>query len=330
MGVSVSRIYRLIELIAMLQSGRDFTTAELAGELQTSRRTIFRDLNVLEMARIPYYFDKERQSYAIRDHFFLPPINLTLEEAMSLLVIGGGFRRQGQVPLMAHGAKAALKLENALPAAIRRHVGSMMSRMNVRLAPLASHKGHDSIFEQMSAAIVQHQACRIKYMSFADGREIVTLIHPMRLVFIGRAWYVIAYSRKDRALRTYKLIRIRNLHVTDKTFKPRRKLNLDDYFGQAWCMIPEGKIYKIHLHFEPKVGGNVAEVLWHPTQKIRKNADGSVEYYASVDGIGEISWWILGYGDQVKVVSPKALADRVAAIAGAMVEKYRGIGKGQK
>ena len=56
----ISRIYRLLRLITMLQGRRGYTVNELAGELEVSRRTIFRDLNMLEMARIPYYYDQQR------------------------------------------------------------------------------------------------------------------------------------------------------------------------------------------------------------------------------------------------------------------------------
>jgi len=46
------------------------------------------------------------------------------------------------------------------------------------------------------------------------------------------------------------------------------------------------------------VAGNVAEVLWHQTQRVEWNDDGSIEFHATVDGLGEITWWLLGYGSQ--------------------------------
>jgi proteasome accessory factor B len=70
------------------------------------------------------------------------------------------------------------------------------------------------------------------------------------------------------------------------------------------------------------VAGNVAEVQWHPTQRVEWNEDKSAKFYVEVDGIREIAWWILGYGDQVKVVSPPALVKRVAETARRVVAKY--------
>ena len=86
-------------------------------------------------------------------------------------------------------------------------------------------------------------------------------------------------------------------------------------------MIPEGKMYNIELRFSKKVAKNVAEVQWHSTQKNYFNGDGSLTVSFRVDGLGEISWWILGYGDQVEVVAPAVLRKKIATTAQLMVEK---------
>ena len=54
--MSTSRVYRLLRLITLLQGTKKYTAGDLAAELEVSRRTVFRDLNMLEMAHIPYYF----------------------------------------------------------------------------------------------------------------------------------------------------------------------------------------------------------------------------------------------------------------------------------
>ena len=71
--MSVSRIHRLLRLITLLQGARRYTAADLAGELEVSKRTIFRDLNMLELARIPYYFDPKTGAVARTfDHPYYP------------------------------------------------------------------------------------------------------------------------------------------------------------------------------------------------------------------------------------------------------------------
>ena len=88
-------------------------------------------------------------------------------------------------------------------------------------------------------------------------------------------------------------------------------------------MIPEGKLYNVHLHFSRQVAGNVAEVQWHRSQRVEWNDDGSAEFFATVDGLGEIGWWVLGYGDQVEVISPAPLRKRIADVAQGVLNQYR-------
>lgn len=322
MGVGISRIYRLLRVITMLQSGRGYTADELARELEVSRRTIFRDLNMLEMARIPYYFDDERECYRIQPNFFLPPVNLTLGEALAMLLLTGRLGGQTQLPLLSESARAAVKLESALPAAIRQHVGNALDRLSFCLGPVSRHEGLDEAFHQLTQAFVNRQVCRIVYISFYDRKQVSLTIHPLRLVFYGRAWYVLAYSVAHKQVRTFKLGRIRKLTVTERTFAARPEVEPSEHFDGAWGMIPEGRFHDVHVHFEPKVAGNVAEVRWHASQQVQWNDDGSIEFRARVNGLGEISWWLLGYGDQAEAIAPPELRQRVSEAAQSMARRY--------
>ncbi len=319
----ISRIHRLLRLITMLQTGRGYSANDLARELEVSRRTIFRDLNMLEMAHIPYYFDSETGGYQISRHFFLPPINLTLTEALAMLVLTGRGRSSGNLPLLSQGTKAAMKLESALPHPIREHVGSVIDRLSVSLGPVSRHEGLDAIFDQFTEAVGARRVCRIVYISFHEREQIVTNVHPLRLIFISRGWYLVGYSTKHREIRTFKVSRVRKLTVTDRTFHAPKDVDLENYLGGAWGMIPEGRVYNLHLRFTRKVAGNVAEVRWHDTQSVEWNDDGSAEFRVRVNGLGEITWWILGYGTEVEVVAPLALRRRIAKIASAVADTHR-------
>lgn len=327
--MSVSRIYRLLRVVTLLQSSRGRSADDLARELEVSRRTVFRDLNMLELAHIPYYFDPDTGGYRISRHFFLPPVSLTLPESLAILMMTSRLRSSANLPLMGQAARAAMKVESALPEGIREHVGSVLDRLQVDLGPVSRHEGLDDMFDQISAAIVQRHVCKLVYISFHEQQQIRLTVHPSRMVFVGRAWYVRAWSVRHKETRTFKLGRIRKLTVTEEVFSEPRQADDGDsdgksVFGQAWSMIPEGKIYDIRLHFDKKVAGNVAEVQWHPSQQVQWNDDGSIEFGVSVDGLGEITWWILGYGDQVEVISPPELRLRVGEVSGRMARRHLG------
>ncbi len=306
----------------MLQSNRGYTADELAEELEVSRRTVFRDLNALELAHIPYQFDAQAGGYSISQHFFLPPVNLTLTEALAVLGVTGRMRNTAHLPLAAEAARAAVKLESVLPRQIGQYVGTVLDRLSMHMAPATGHEAHEDIFNSLAQAVGERRICKLEYGSLYEGTTIETTVRPMQLVFVQRAWYVIAYSEMHKELRTFKVVRVKSLKVLKRQFTTPGELDLEEYFGDAWSMIPEGQTYQVHLHFSAKVARNVAEVQWHHSQTMHLNADGSGQFHVTVDGLGEITWWLLGYGDQVTVISPPHLAQRVTAVARSVLANY--------
>jgi predicted DNA-binding transcriptional regulator YafY len=71
------------------------------------------------------------------------------------------------------------------------------------------------------------------------------------------------------------------------------------------------------------VARNVAEINWHKTQRTKLNDDGSLEFQVTVSGLQEISWWIMGYGDQAEVLEPAKLREMIFQRAQKLVELYR-------
>lgn len=241
---------------------------------------------------------------------------------MSLLLMATQTENSGLLPWPRQAYTAALKLESALPQGVREHIGSVMEHLEVRLPAAVRTEGVDNLVEKLSDAITRRRICDLVYLSFYERKQIRETVHPLRLIFVQRAWYLLAWSVREGDIRTYKLARVKKLELNGGTFTPPPAARVDNHLGAAWSMIPEGKLHDIHLHFSDKVAGNVAEVLWHPSQQVTWREDGSLEFTARVDGLGEITWWILGYGDEVRMLGPSELALRVRDMARRMAALY--------
>ena len=88
-------------------------------------------------------------------------------------------------------------------------------------------------------------------------------------------------------------------------------------------MIPEqGPDHEVVIRFSPLVARNVSEVLWHPTQRVQPNDDGSVDFHVTVSGLNEISWWVLGYGKEAEVRQPFALREIIRKHIIELAKKY--------
>ncbi len=318
-----SRISRVMQILTTLQAGKSYAVSDLSKMFGTSRRTIFRDLKELQAIGVPYRYDAGTSGYMIEPEFFLPPVDLSLQEALSLLLLIHKARDQIQLPFKNSALLAALKIENNLPAKIRQYCNTALQNISTKAgaqAPVTHSAGLDKTFAQLQQAIVKKRKVNIRYHSLFEGAIIDLELCPYHLLYNNRAWYVLGRSSMHESVRTFKLNRIRELTTTQRCFVDGENFDVYEYFGRAWSMIPEGRIYNIKLRFPPKVANNVAEVQWHSTQKVVRNSDGSATVEFRVDGLGEITWWILGYGDQVQVLAPKALRKKVLEVAKNMVK----------
>ncbi|MGD2093551.1 MAG: YafY family protein [Phycisphaerales bacterium] len=312
-----SRISRVMQILTTLQTGKSYAVSDLSKMFGTSRRTIFRDLKELQAIGVPYHYDAKTGGYTMEPDFFLPPVDLNLQEALSLLMLAHKARNQIQLPFENSALLAALKIENNLPSDIRQYCNRVLQNISAR-AGVRTPVGHtdiDKTFAQLQKAIAKKRKVNFRYLSLPDRTIIDVELCPYHLLYNNPAWYVLGHSSVHGKVYTFELNHIRDLKTKDECFVGGEDFDVYKYFGSAWSMKPEGQIYNVKLHFLPKAAEDVTEIQWHKSQKITHNDDGSAIVEFRVDGLGEITWWILGYGDQVQVLAPKVLREKVAGIA---------------
>jgi proteasome accessory factor B len=319
------RIIRIIRLLNMLQFGEGHNCPSLAKACGVKRRTILRDFQTLHEAGVPVEFDRKAKRYRIGGAAYLPPTDFTAEEALALIALAAEFGRNDRLPLYKAAYSAALKLEAGLPATLRREVKETTRAITVRLDQVGNLGDTASIHERLVRAIEKRHAVQIEYKSFTEWEQIKTKLHPYQLLFSRRSWYVIGHSSLHGEVRIFNLLRIASLKELRERFSVPRSFNLDSYLGNAWhLMKSDGRDSHAVIRFKPLVAGNVAEVLWHKTQRTKLLPDGSLEFRVTVSGLNEIAWWILGYGDQAEVVQPAKLRRLVAQRAQNMAAMYNG------
>ena len=290
--------------------------------MNVNRRTIFRDLQTLREAGVPCSYDDDAGSYSIDRSYYLRPINLSLEEGLALMLLTRKVADERVIPAHAAAVTAGLKIEAALPPEIQAHCGDLLEGVEVKWPPVSDVRPVDDVMLIMQRAAADQTKIRISYDSFFEKREIETVLHPYCVIFRSRGWYVVAHSEMHAEVRTFKLERIVQLAPLRDRFKPDRAFSRKDFFGNAWNMIRGDIRYHVEVHFSAKMAGNVEEVAWHATQRTRRRSDGTLVFEVDVDGIEEISWWILGYGDQAVVQEPEALRMLMAAHAKKLTRYY--------
>lgn len=317
---AIDKIKRILTLVERLQSGRLYNARELADFCEVSHRTMFRDLKVLQKSGVPVLYDDQRRGYFMPAASFLPPTDLTLQEALAMIVLTQelGDRERG-IPFQEAARKASLKFLSNITGQLKSYLGDATAAVHVRTEPRHALKGARTHYELLQQALAEKKKVRLRYNSLFDGCEIGLLLSPYAMLFSRRSWYVVGRSSIHRAIRTFHLGRILESTLTDDVFKLPPRFSLSKHLGLAWHLIREpAKKARVVVRFQPLVAPNVAEVTWHPTQQVEHREDGSIDFSVTVEGLREIAWWILGYGDQAEVLEPRELRQIVA-------ERVRGL-----
>ncbi len=310
----------------MIQGDRRWRPAAIAEYLGVGERTVYRDLKRLKEGGVPVAFDEKIGGYYIRRGFFLPPIDLTAEEACALLLLAERVGGADQLPLTRPAGSALEKLKGGLPESLRDAVNEILPRVSFHLAASES-EGIEDAWSTVSRAIAEQRSLRCRYEPSGrpNGAEPAGffLLDPYHLYWGQRAWYVIGKHHGRGEARTLRLGRFTHVEMTDAGFDAPEDFTLDGYLGQAWRMIPGDRVRRrVVLRFDATVAETVADTFWHRSQEVEEHDDGSITARFEIDGLDEIGWWALGYGPHCEVIEPAELRTQVAGLAQAAARHY--------
>jgi predicted DNA-binding transcriptional regulator YafY len=310
---------RILQLL--LSRGR-WNARDIAAEQECSERTIFRDMKVLELAGIPVEFDQEDRCYRVRQDFRFPSLNVTEEEALGQGTAGAITRGPG-LDINTGATPVSRKLANASKEDVAQLLADAEELIKVLDLKLADHSKHREIIQTIQWALVKGKKLTGAYRSPYEADEVKLQLDPYRLCLVKQAWYLIARPTEEIAPRTYRVARFKMLRMMDVKSQVSEDFDLKSYFGNAWAVFRGDRSYNVEILFSSEAAATVTEGIWHQTQKIHKNKDGSVRLTFQVDGLNEIVRWILGWGSRAKVVQPLELREMVLSQLNQSIKAYQ-------
>ena len=211
---------RLLTLLSLLQTPREWPGGELAERLGVSRRTVRRDIDRLRELGYPVQATMGADGgYRLVAGKAMPPLVLDDEEAVAIAVglrAGAGHALEG---VDEASVRALAKLEQVLPSRLRHRV----STFHAATTPLTSGDGASIAPETltvMASTVAGHERLRFAYRA-GDGTESRRVTEPHRLVSTGRRWYLVAYDLDRADWRTFRVDRVSEPFATGARFAPR-------------------------------------------------------------------------------------------------------------
>lgn len=152
----------------------------------------------------------------------------------------------------------------------------------------------------------------IKYYSLSNNSESERVVHPYKIYTYKGFNYLAAFCEKRQEVRDFKISRIRNLILLNKTFE-NSSFSFENFVKDTFG-IYKGDIYSVKLEISYPHAELVREALYHPDQNIISLKNGNIIFEAEMRGKEEIISWILSMGDCVKIIKPEEIALEVKNI----------------
>ncbi|MEC0227187.1 helix-turn-helix transcriptional regulator [Paenibacillus alba] len=310
---------RLLAIVLELQSKGTLRAEDLADTFETSRRTIYRDIQALSEAGVPVV-GSTGIGYSLMEGYFLPPLSFTIEEAVSLL-IGTDFVVQKFDS--SYGAKAQTaqsKIETILPERILDEVHRIRKTTKVVDPNLAEvsykEKEYLAILRQVILTLtkVQFQYSKIR-ADTESHRHLVRKVAPYGLILINGSWVLIAFCELRQEIRHFRLSRMSDLIVTTETFLLPAEFNLQNY-----KTVDDRNIH-VRMLAKQGIANRIKESNNFYLEEMAVK-DEQLELTFRVRQIEDILSWVLSWGSDIVVMEPESLRIRVREEIELMSKSY--------
>jgi predicted DNA-binding transcriptional regulator YafY len=303
---------RLLDLLALLQTRRDWPGAELADRLEVSGRTVRRDVERLRALGYPVEsLTGPAGGYRLGAGAAMPPLLLDEEEAIAIAVGLRTAARASVTGIEETSIRALVKLEQVLPAHLRRRVAALGS---ATVAPPAPGPTVDpQHLTTVAAACRDSEGLRFGYQS-RDGVASRREVEPHSLVNLGRRWYLVGWDRAREDWRTFRLDRVSRPAATGVRFTGRELPAKDPaaYVKQsiagAWSRY-EARV-TVHASAE-----EIAVRLPYFAGAVSPIDDQRCEFRASDDDIEWLALRVAMLGVEVEVHEPPELVEQLGVLS---------------
>ena len=293
---------RLFKIIYYLLDKGKASAPELAKKFEVSVRTIYRDIDALSEAGIPIYAEAGRNGgIHLLNGFVLDRAILSEEEKQEILAA-----------LQSLNAATNIDSDNILQKLSAVFHIQTDNWLEVDFSRWGNTESDNEKFEMLKTAIIQCKTVKIRY---ASSYEMVSQrkIHPLKLVYKSKAWYLKAFCTEKQDYRIFKLNRILDLEVLNESFLyhnyPHPLDNSEKHYKEIVLQFPKEMAYRVYDEFD--------------RTQVQRQENGDLIVCANMPEDKWLTGFLLSFGTQVDIISPAYLKETLAQQAKLIYEKNK-------
>jgi predicted DNA-binding transcriptional regulator YafY len=321
-GDQLSRQWKIIH--SLMASVRGKSASDLAAELECHSRTVYRDLEALQMAGFPLFTEQTggKTLWSVLDTGRRTmPLPLSLTELMALYFSRNMLKVLEGTAIFDSLSSLFEKVKATLPPEYAGYLEKLSQSLAVGVKAHKPYQRFQETLDRVNQATQEQRHIELDYFSMRRGALTHRRVAPYKVWFANETFYVIGFCELRREIRLFAVDRIERLEVLDSRFEPPEGFDANE-FMQASFGVFQGEAVRVRIHFTPAVAGYIEERTWHPTQILEPQGDGGLIFSAQVAGLEEIKYWTLKWGAGATVLEPEALRAAVAMEARRMMDNY--------
>lgn len=313
---------RFLAIERFVRDGEYPNSESLAAALEVDSRTIQRDIAFLkDQLGAPLDFCRKRNGYFLTDlSWTLPSFQLTEGELVSVFLAERLIRQYRGTPFETDLARAFERITRMLPEEITVSLEAAADTLSV--TPCVLTIQDVETFHNLTTAIQTSRQLRLLYWSASQNRETDRIVDPLHLSLVDNDWYLIAYCHTRQEIRMFSTVRIRGSEPTGQKFQRPDDFDITTYLGNSFRAVrgESDQIWNVRLRFGLEMSGRISEKVWHHTQTLEPQSNGSVIMNLQVSSLIEIRRWVLYWGADCQVLEPEELREQVRQAARAILD----------
>lgn len=309
---------KIYELVLKLQNCENagLTKREIADFLGCSMKTVERKMTELERCFGDAFIETSMypKTYRIRSTNIPRQISFSAAEVSALRQAADLMKKSNMIEngtalsLLAEKLQTLLIKQESRDAEVMRNSESCINR------PVPHKKVDADVVETIKDAIKKWTAVEMDYVMKKSGASYRFTLCPYGLLYGDRNHYLLAAdydARGESNIHYYILSNIEKITLApEKTYSIPENFSVSNYVKDLFGMYNE-EPFDVEWLFSPKAAKEAAQFVFHPSQTMKKNKDGSLTVCFRAGGVLEMAWHLYTWCGQVKVVKPADFWQRV-------------------
>lgn len=306
------KIDRIISIILTLLQENRVSSKKLADTYEVSQRTIFRDLEVINAAGVPIVtFTGVNGGAEILKEFKIEKGFFNEKDLTHLLLGLSSISTISDKELV----NTISKIKSFIPKEKTKEIERKSTQISVDLRKWTGNKALYDKLDLIKKSFNEYRLVSFRYVD-KDGKLSDRTVEPYQLILKDGVWYLKGFCLERCNFRTFKILRMKSIHVRDETFTPQDFI-LEDLSGDNWI---EKHIFPIKLEIEESLLDKILERCEEEGIKKLENGKFLVNFpFVDDDYAYEV---LLSYGKKCKCLEPLWVKEKYLKKLREILENY--------